>query len=314
MKTIKPKKLNNGEVIGIISPASSPDDLTKVEKGVRYLEKLGYRVEIGKNVGKERGYLAGTDEERLEDLHDMFKNKHVKAVFCVRGGYGSGRLLHKINFNLVKNNPKIFVGYSDITVLQNAFYTKTGLVTFAGPMLAVDFWKDEVDSFTEENFWKIITSNKKIGKLKNPNEEKFFVFRPGRGEGKIMGGNLALLCSIMGTEYFPRFKDAILMIEDIGETPYRVDRLLNQIRAAKIFNQIKGLILGRFVDCYETDEEKKTLTLNEVISDYFADAKFPVFYNFKHGHITSNLTVPFGVKCKINTAREFIEIPDNAVS
>lgn len=313
MRVIKPKKLNIGDTIGIISPASSPDDLTRIQKGVLYLEKLGYRVEVGKNVGKERGYLAGKDDERLADFHSMFKNNDIKAIFCVRGGYGSGRLIDKINFNLIRNNPKIFVGYSDITALQLAIMKMTGLVTFAGPMVAVDFWQDEVNPFTEENFWRVLTSNKKIGRLQNPNSEKFYVLRRGKAEGRLMGGNLALMCSLMGSKYFPSFKDAVLLVEDIGEQPYRVDRLLNQLKLAKILKQVSGLILGRFVDCYETDQTKKTLTLNEVIADYFNSAGFPVIYNFKHGHITENITIPWGVKCSINAAREIIEITESAV-
>lgn len=314
MRITKPKKLKSGETIGIISPASSPDDLVRIEKGVKYLESLNYRVIVGKNVGKSRGYLAGEDSERLADLHDMFKNKDVKAIFCVRGGYGSGRLLNNINFSLIKKNPKIFVGYSDITVLQMAMYNKTGLVTFAGPMLAVDFYQDEVNPFTEEVFWRTITSNKKIGKIKNPGDEKYFMLTKGRGEGRILGGNLALLCSIMGTDFMPNLKDSILMLEDFGEAPYRIDRLLNQLKLAKVFNQAKGVVLGRFVDCYDTEDTKDSLKLNDVICDYFEGLKIPVMYNLKHGHITENITIPFGLKCKINSSRGIIEINENAVS
>lgn len=313
MKTLKPKKLLPGDLIGIISPASSPDDMSRINKGVTYLEKLGYKVEVAPNAQNERGYLAGTDAERLSDLHYMFGNKEVKAIFCVRGGYGSGRLLDKIDYNLVKKNPKIFVGYSDITSLQMAFLKKIGLVTFAGPMLAVDFFKDEVNTFTEEKFWQIVTSTKKIGKLVNPKEEKFFTLSNGRGEGKLIGGNLALFISLMGTSYLPIVKDSMLLIEDIGEPPYRIDRMLNQLRLAGIFKQISGLILGRFVDCYESDTEKKSLTLNEVIADYLSNLKIPVMYNIKHGHIAENLTIPFGLNCKINTTKSFIEIPESAV-
>jgi len=314
MKIIKPKKLKKGDVIGVISPASSPSDLEKIEKGVKYLESLGYRVEVGNNVGKIHGYLAGTDEERLEDLHSMFKNKNVKAIFNVRGGYGSGRLLDKINFGLIKRNPKIFVGYSDITALQLAFLKKTGLVTFAGPMVAVDFSQDKVDPFMEENFWKIITTSKKIGKLNNPNEERFYTLTKGRGEGKLVGGNLALLISLMGTDYQPDFKDSVLLIEDIGEDPYRVDRMFYQLKYAKVFNKVKGIILGRFVDCYIKDKSQPSLSLNDVIADYLADLKVPVIYNVKHGHIKENLTIPWGLKTKVNTSRCFIEITESAVT
>jgi len=312
MKTIKPKKLELGDVIGVVSPASSPANLENIEKGVKYLEKLGYRVEIGKNVGKAHGYLAGSDEERLNDLNSMFENKAIKAIFCVRGGYGSGRLLDKIDFSIIKKNPKILVGYSDITALQMAIFKKTGLVSFAGPMVATDF-SGKVNEFTEENFWRVITSSKKIGKLHNPRNEKFYILNSGRGEGKILGGNLALFVSLMGTEFMPSMKDSILMLEDIGEPPYRVDRLLNQIKLGNIFNDINGVILGRFVDCYDSDKTKETITLNEVIEHYFNKLKIPILYSFSHGHIEENLTIPFGINCKLNASRSFVELNESAV-
>ena len=313
MGIIKPKRLKTGDVIGIISPASSPDDLTRINRGVQYLEKLGYRVEVGKNVGSQDGYLAGSDEQRLSDLHDMFKNNHVKAIFSIRGGYGSGRLLDRIDYKLVRHNPKIFVGYSDISALQFAFFAQTGLITFAGPMVAVDF-HDEVSTFTEEIFWRTITSNKKIGKLQNPRNEKFFVLNKGRAEGRILGGNLALLSSLLGTEYFPNLKDAILLLEDIHEPPYRIDRMLNQLRLAKVFKQINGVMLGHFVDCVEQDPTVKTFSLNQIIIQYFQNIELPVLYNIKHGHIKDNITIPLGLKCVLNASRGFIEIPENAVT
>ena len=312
MKILKPKRLNTGDLIGVIAPASNPDDITRIDKGVSYLESLGYRVEIGKNVGAERGYLAGDDSQRLDDLRYMFEKKEVKAIFNVRGGYGSGRLLDKIDYSLIKANPKIFVGYSDITALQMAFFTKTGLMTIAGPMLASDLYAG-LDPNTEELFWSMLTSSKKIGKLYNPNDEKFFILNKGRGEGRLLGGNLSLLASIMGSEYLPSFRNSILLLEEIGEAPYRVDRLFNQISIAKIFKQIKGLILGRFVDCYESDKTKETLSLNEVILDYFQNISIPVIYNVKHGHIKESIPIPFGLKCKLNASRGFIEITENAV-
>jgi muramoyltetrapeptide carboxypeptidase len=263
-------------------------------------------------VGKNHGYLAGSDEERLNDLHSMFENKDVKAIFSVRGGYGSGRLLDKINFSLIKKNPKIFVGYSDITALQMAIFKKTGLISFAGPMVATDF-SNNVNEYTEENFWRVITSAKKIGKLHNPRDEKFYVLKSGRGEGSILGGNLAVFASLMGTEFMPNLKDSILLMEDIGEVPYRIDRLLNQLKLAKVFDQINGIILGRFVDCYEKDKSDETIKLNEVIEHYLSKLKIPVLYSFSHGHIKENLTIPFGLKCKLNASRGFVEIAEGGV-
>ncbi|MCL4547206.1 MAG: LD-carboxypeptidase [Bacteroidetes bacterium] len=313
MRIIKPKRLKPGDVIGIISPASSSDDITKVNRGVEYLEKLGYRVEVGKNVGQQSGYLAGSDAQRIADLHEMFKNKNIKAIFSIRGGYGSGRLLDKIDYKIICNNPKIFVGYSDINALQMAFFAKTGLITFAGPMVAVDF-HDEVSKFTEEVFWRTITSNKAIGRIKNPRNEKIYVLNKGRAVGRIFGGNLSLLTSLNGTEYFPKLKDAILLLEDINEAPYRIDRMLNQLRLSKVFKQISGIILGHFVDCIEPDPNKRTFTLNEVIIEYFQGLKIPVVYNLKHGHVKDNITIPYGLKCVLNASRDYVEIPENAVS
>jgi muramoyltetrapeptide carboxypeptidase len=312
MGIIKPKKLNNNDVIGIIAPGSSPDDHSRIEKGVRYLEKRGYRTQLGKNIGKTHGYLAGTDSERLSDLHQMFGDKNVKAIFCLRGGYGAFRLLDKINYKLIKDNPKIFVGYSEITSLQNAFLQKASLVTFAGPMVAVDFYED-VSPYTEENFWAMITSNKKFGKIKYPQDEKLPSLVKGSASGRLIGGNLAVFASLIGTEYLPNISGNILLIEDIGELPYKVDRMLNQLKFANIFKKAKGIILGRFVDCYEHDPNKKTLTLGEVIDNYIGSLKIPSIYTFPHGHIKDFITMPMGIKIKLNASRGIVEFEESAV-
>jgi muramoyltetrapeptide carboxypeptidase len=312
MKTIKPKKLLRGDLVGVVSPSSSPDDLSKINLGVQYLEKLGYKVAVGKNVGQVKGYLAGDDSARVNDIHSMFSKKEVKAVFTVRGGYGAMRLLDNLDFDLIKKNPKIFVGYSDINALQLAIFKNCGLVTFSGPMVAVDF-AGEVSPFTEENFWKMVTSDKKIGRLYNPNDEKFFLLSKGKAEGRILGGNLTVINSMMGTGYLPDFSKSLLMLEDINEPPYKVDRMLNQMRLAKIIKKAAGIILGRFVNCYEADQMKNTLTLNEVVEEYFSSLKIPVIYNFKHGHIKDNLTVPLGIPAYMNSEKGIIEITENAV-
>lgn len=309
MKIIKPKRLLKGDVIGIITPASTPDDLSKIEKSTRYFESIGYKVELAPNVGKSRGYLAGTDEERVDDFHYMFKSKKVKAVFCARGGYGSGRILDKLDYKLIRNNPKIFVGYSDISQLQLALLTKCGLLTFAGPMPAVDF-ADEIKPFTEELFWKVLTSNKKIGKLTQPGGEKIFPIIKGDVKARLVGGNLSNIISLLGTEYFPNIKDKILFLEEIGEYPYRIDRMFNQLRLIKALSGNKGILLGAFVDCHEHDYAKRTLTLGEVIQDYLNKSKVPVHYNLKHGHIKENITLPVGGLIKVHSLKGYIEIAE----
>ena len=309
MEIIKPEKLKRGDVIGIISPSSPVSDIAKLDAGVSYFEKRGYRVKVGLNAMKERGYLAGTDRERLEDVHSMFLDKEVRLIICLRGGYGASRLLDKIDYNIIKNHPKIFCGYSDITVLQNAFFHKTGLVTFAGPMAGVDFYKD-ISEFTEENFWNTLTSNEPI-KLNYPEGERLSSYRSGIAEGRLIGGNLSLFSSLIGTMYLPEPEDKILFLEEIGEVPYRIDRMLNQLKLSGYLGKIKGVILGSFTDCIETDAHRKSLDLREVMEDYFIkDFHVPVVYNLNHGHINNNLTIPIGVNVRINGSNcsiEFLE-------
>lgn len=312
MRPIKPKKLTNKSVIGIISPASSPDDNSLIENGIKYLEKQGYRIKVGKNVGKSKGYLAGSNEERVKDLHDMFKDKEVKAIICVRGGFGASKLLDKIDYRLIRNNPKIFVGYSEITSLQMAFFQKAGLITFAGPMLTPNFAK-KVSPFTEEIFWRSLTSNKKLGRIKLPENDILPGINRGSTTGRIIGGNLSVFASLIGTDYSPDVKNKILLLEDIDELPYKIDRLMNHLRLTKILKKLNGMILGRFVDCYEHDPSKKTLTLGEVMESYFQELSIPIIYTFPHGHIDDTVTIPYGINVKINASRGFVEFMESGV-
>lgn len=313
MKTIKPPHLKKGDLIGLISPASTPENPEKINEGVRYLESIGYCVVIGKNVGKVRGYLAGTDEERLNDLHEMFANKNVKAIFCVRGGYGTIRFLDRIDYNLIKKNPKIFVGYSDITALQLAIFKKTGLITFSGPMPAVDF-AGEVNQFTAENFWRMVTSTKPFGKMKNPENEKISCLNHGKAKGILIGGNLSLVCSLLGTPFFPELNKNILFLEDVDEKPYRIDRYFAQLKLSKVFDKVAGIILCSFTACEETDASKKSLSLNEVVYDYFSKLNKPTLYNFIYGHINPKNTMPIGVKAAIDCNKGAVEILESCVS
>ncbi len=312
MQVIKPARLKKGDLIGLITPASTPELLTKIQDSVRHFEQLGYRVKLGKNVGKQYGYLGGLDEERLSDIHEMFADKKVKAIFSIRGGDGTIRLLDKINYGLIKRNPKILIGHSDITALQLAIYVKTGLITFSGPMAAVDFAND-VDPFTEEMFWGMITSNKKIGKVKNPGGEKISTLTKGIASGRLIGGNLSLVGSLLGTQLLPKFDKSILFLEDVDEKPYRVDRYFAQMRLAKIFDKMSGMILCNFTDCEETDPSKKSLTINEVVYDYFATLKKPIIYNVVYGHVKSKNTIPMGVRARINATKGEFEILEGCV-
>ena len=312
MKYLKSKRLLKGDVIGIISPASAVDDERLIQSGIKYLEGLGYRTKLGKNVGKVRGYLAGTDEERVEDIHQMFSDQKVKAIFCLRGGYGAFRLLDKIDYKLIQDNPKIFVGYSEITSLQMAFLKKSNLISFAGPMVVSNF-SNEISNYTEENFWRMITFTKKLGKVKLPELDNLQSLNLGIAAGRLIGGNLAVFASLLGTKYLPDLNNKILFLEDISELPYKIDRMLNQLRLSNVFNKIRGIILGSFSDCIEPDSNKKTLTIDEVWSDYFRGIDCPVIHSFPHGHIKDILTLPIGTRIKLNATKCYIEFTESGV-
>jgi muramoyltetrapeptide carboxypeptidase len=193
-----------------------------------------------------------------------------------------------------------------------AFLQKANLVTFAGPMVVPNFSK-EISPYTEAIFWKLITSNKKMGRLKFPDSDKLPNINPGNVSGQLVGGNLAVFVSLIGTQFLPNLKDKILLLEDVSEFPYKIDRMMNQLRLNQTFKRIKGIILGRFVDCFEHDPIKKTLTLSEVMEDYLRGIKVPTIYTFPHGHINDFITLPIGINIKLNATKGFVEITESSV-
>ncbi|MEP7234650.1 MAG: LD-carboxypeptidase [Ignavibacteriota bacterium] len=298
---MKAKALQPGDTIGIIAPASAPQIESKITRSVRYFERLGFNVEIGKHIYKPRGYLAAKDSQRLEDLHAMFRNKAIRAIFFIRGGYGTIRLLPEVDYELIKRNPKIIVGYSDATALFNAIYAKTGLESmFFGPMAGVDIWKN-FDPFAEESMWKALTSTKPLGKLPSDKGEIISLRRKKfvPVTGKLMGGNLAVFSSIMGTPFVPDMKDRILLFEDIAERPYKIDRYLAQLRAAGILSRAKAVLLGQFCDC-EPEKGDGSLSIEEVFHDYFDKLNIPVLMNLPSGHIPRQWTLPMAANYRIN--------------
>ncbi|MBI3788870.1 MAG: LD-carboxypeptidase [Ignavibacteriales bacterium] len=312
MNTLKPPRLQKGDLIGLISPASPPSAREKIDKGAHYLERLGYRVKIGKNVMAEHGYLAGTDDQRAGDLNDMIGDRNVKAIFAVRGGYGTPRLLQLIDYAALKRNPKIIVGYSDLTALQLAIFRKTGLVTFSGPMTGVEMW-NSIDPYTEEHFWRTITSRTKVGPLPNPPEEPSHIIKHGKASGRLIGGNLSLLLSLFATPYCPDLRDSILIIEDVDEAPHRVDRMLAQLYNAGLWKKIAGLVIGRFTDCVPSDPSKPHLTVEQVLQEAMEKVPCPVIGNFQYGHIPRKLTLPLGLRTRLETKAGLIEVVESAV-
>jgi muramoyltetrapeptide carboxypeptidase len=298
---MKAQALRRGDLISLIEPSSAPATVERIENAVLYFESLGYRVTVGKHVMEPRGYLAAPDPLRLRDLHDAFANKNVKAIFFIRGGYGSIRLLPEINYELIRRNPKILVGYSDATALFAGLRKQIGFSSaFLGPMPGVDIWNG-FDEFAEDNFWRALTSVKPLGELPLKRGEAKILNKRTTSKsasGKLIGGNLPVFSSICGTPYQPLLKNAMLAFEDVDERPYRIDRYFAQLRAMGAFENASAILLGQFSDC-DAEKGKPSLTLEEVFQDYFGKLKIPVITNLPFGHIQRQWTMPYGARYTI---------------
>lgn len=313
MTLIKPPRLRKGDLIALVSPASTPLPFEKIEASVHYLEKAGYQVVVGPNAAKVHGYLAGTDEERAADINQFIRDKKVRAIFALRGGYGTPRILDQVDYRALRAHPKIISGFSDITALQLAIFRKCRLVTFSGAMPAVEFWKEPAP-FTEENFWRQITSRTRAGFLPVEQGKAVQCLQPGRAEGILLGGNLSLLVSNLGTPYWPSTKGALLVVEEVEEAPYRVDRLFAQLRNSGVLGELSGLACGQFTRCEAKDPQKPTLSIEEILRDYAEDVKGPVLTNFPYGHVPVKWTLPFGVKARLGGKKPGLELLESAVS
>lgn len=300
MKKLKPKSLQKGDTIAIISPSGYVSYPEKFETAKKYFEEKGFGVKIFPNAKNHNGYLAGTDEQRISDLENAFEDKEVKAILTSRGGYGATRILDKINYEIIKNNPKIFCGYSDITAFHSAIYKKTGLITFHAPFALADFGAENVDKYTEENFWKTITENN----TDTPVNNAFWYdcINGGTLEGELVGGNLCVLTSLLGSGFEPDFEDKILYIEDVNEPLYKIDRMLSQLKLCGVFEKIKGLLVGYF----SSDEEDFR---NKVIN-LLKELDIPCGYGFSASHELKKATLPLNVNYRVNFSSGEVKIED----
>jgi muramoyltetrapeptide carboxypeptidase len=301
---MKAKALRPGDALSLIAPASAPIAEERVTKAVEYFESLGYRVTLGKHLFERRGYLAGTDHQRLDDLHAAFRDPKIRAIFFIRGGYGSIRLLHEIDYDLVHAHPKILVGYSDATSLFHALYKRSGLSSmFFGPMPGVDIWNG-FDPFAENCFWRALSSTKPIGELPMDEGEGIALTKKKFDPviARVIGGNLTVFSSICGTPYMLPTKGKALIFEDIDEKPYRIDRYLAQLRAMGALEAASAILLGQFIGC-EADPDAASLTKDEIIKDYFGKLNAPVIVNLPFGHVRRQWTLPFGARAEITTLR-----------
>jgi len=309
---IKPPRLHSGDTIGVIAPGS-PVNHVLVARGTAYLEELGYTIRTGKYLFGEKGYLAGSDWERADDVHRMFFDSDIKAIILARGGYGSVRLLELLDYDIIRNNPKIFSGYSDATSLQCALLKRAGLITFSGPMVAQDFGSDSVDSATSGHFWDVLTGKPEAGNFAEYFPDDFEVLYPGSAEGRIICGCLTVLTGITGTAYCPDLNNAILILEDIGEEPYRLDRAFMTLKHHGVFEKISGLVLGQFVDCRASKQHDRHISVPDIVAPIVRELRIPTMANLSYGHISGKLTIPFGSTAVIDTESRAFHLTESAV-
>jgi len=304
---IKPAALQHGDTVGLITPASFLNHY-QFEQAVRNFEQLGFKVAYPATIMAQRGYLAGTDRQRANEINAMLSDKNIKAIFCARGGYGSARIVKMIKYKLITDNPKIFVGFSDITTLLHAIYRKAGLVCFHGPMGVSNF-----TSYTTQNFKRLLMNNAPSQIIKPFDGNAIDVIKAGAAEGILSGGNLSLLCSLVGTAYEINYKDKIIFIEEVGEEPYRIDRMLTHLINAGRLRKAKALILGNFHNC-QSQNGDKNYSLKEVLKDRLSKLKIPVVYGFSFGHVDEHCILPVGVNASFDTTTNEIRLLENVVA
>lgn len=313
-RLLKPGRLRTGAAVALIAPAG-PFTEEKRTNARRNFENLGFITREGKNLNARNGYLAGTDEQRLADLHWAFDDPEIEAVWCIRGGYGCTRLLPDINFDLIRKNPKPFIGYSDVTALHLAIRQKTGLVTFHGPVAAADFPENTLQHFRAALMEPVLNYAITIpGKAEQLPGEEFrpFVIASGNAKGHLIGGNLTLLSALVGTPFSPSFRKKIVFIEDVGEQPYRIDRMLTQLLQATDLQQAAGIALGVFFDC-KPKPDSPSLTLEAMLRDKFGGLGIPVIYGLPFGHVPHQATFPYGIEAELNVEKGTLTLLETGV-
>jgi muramoyltetrapeptide carboxypeptidase len=312
---VKPKRLKKGDTIGIVSPAAPVYGAEKIEIMKESMEALGFKVKISEHVTDRWGYFAGEDKLRAKEVNRMFSDSKVDGIVCARGGWGCSRILPYLDYEMIAENPKVIVGYSDVTSLLLALHAKTGLVTFHGPV-GTSEWKD----FSVKYFKSILMEGKTVT-MSNPKkivdtltqiEDRVNAIRKGTAKGRLMGGNLTVLTTIIGSEYLPNWDNSILFLEEVGEDIYRVDRMLTQMKLAGILDQLNGFVFGKCTDC-DPGGGYGSFTLDEVYNHHIKPLNIPAWSGAMIGHISKKFTVPIGVQAEVDATKGIIQTLEPAV-
>jgi muramoyltetrapeptide carboxypeptidase len=318
LELIKPKALRAGSTIGIVAPASNVYELEDIQIGKETIEALGFRVVLGANIKKQYGYLAGSDAERAADVNEMFSRSDVDGIICLRGGWGCMRMLPLLDYEMIRKNPKVIMGYSDITSLLLAIYKHSGVVTFHGPVVLSTF-----SDYTMEYMTRAILSNATIGAVKNPvsrekveKDNRILKLGKGKGTGPLVGGNLSLVVSSLGTPFEVDLRGKVLFLEEVGEEPYRVDRMLTHLWLTGKLQELAGLIIGKLTDCKPSDYKpgySQTLSVEEILRTRIEPLGIPALYGMMIGHIKDKVTVPLGINATVDADAGTLTINENAV-
>ncbi len=314
-RLIKPKRLKTGDTVAIIAPASgvSGDEL---DKALQNMTELGFKTKVGRYTREINGFIAGTDAQRLADLHWAFADKTIDAVWCVRGGYGTTRFLPSINFNLIRRNPKIFIGYSDITALHTVIHQNTNLVTFHGPVASSTFSDYAKTHVVNALMNPQIPDRIELSPDNIAKESKLFkteTISGGKCRGRLIGGNLSLLTAMTGTPFALRnTKGKILFIEDVGERPYRLDRMFVQLKQSVNLRELAGVALGVFAECDAPADVSQTVV--DVARDHLGKLGIPVIYGLSFGHIRDQFTMPVGIEAELDAEKATMTLLESGVS
>ncbi|MDZ4665664.1 MAG: LD-carboxypeptidase [Bacteroidota bacterium] len=309
IKRIKPKALKAGDTIAITSPAGAVWDEAQIEIFSNILKSFGFNIVLGKTLKEKHGYFAGNDELRAKELNELFADKKVKGIFCMKGGWGCARLLDKLDYKIIKENPKVLIGFSDITTLLIAITTKTGLITYHGPV-GNSGWNE----FTKNSFINVVQNSKPYTFEANPaSEDAIITINSGKASGELFGGNLTVLSSIIGSGYLPDWKGKILFLEEAKEEPYSIDRMLTQLKLSGVLDSVSGIVFGKCTKCL-AEEPQKSFTLNEVILQHLKPLGVPTFFGAMIGHIENKLTVPLGINASIDADKGTISLNESSVS
>lgn len=310
----RPRPVPPGGTIGVVAPAG-PVPPEELEAGLRRLQAWGYRAVVGDAVLDRRGYLAGADDRRAEDFNRMWADPAVDAVICARGGYGAMRILRRIDWELIRRNPKFFCGFSDITALHLAMAREAGLVTFHGPMVAAF---GGAHGYNGAGLRRALQQVGPLGEMPwpDPAEEgapRPLTIRSGVAEGRLIGGNLTLIVSLLGTPWEPDFTGCIVLLEDVDEAPYRVDRMLVQLLLAGKLQGAAGILFGDSPTCMHGPPDRPSLTLPEVLTELLGPLGIPVLYGFPCGHGPHRATLPLGVRARLDAAGGTLTILEPAL-